>query len=407
MSLPHLGHTRTQWNVGQGGFHTGEVLDAAPAADSIFRYVYDCGSISAQPALEQCLAAYVESLGRRKKVDAVFLSHIDDDHVNGLPDLFGKHGVSAAKIFLPLLTPVERLLTLARPGVRINEFLIQLASDPTATLRGISDAEIVTVTADGQSSDSGDGARLQLLSEENDDGGYAEVIGREGVWVPVRDGTVSMGDSAVVRVTTRDRGDAWLLGFYIERDSLSLANDFLIELSQGLEKDPDAIQSEDPAFLRHLLTDPASLKVLRAAYEAAKVDPNQGSLILLSGPANDDEPELVRFGRVHGYSSGTWLLTGDAKLKTAAQVDDLAAHFGDRLQRTKVISLPHHGSRNNFHESLVAIGDEPLALAFASTGTKYENWAHPAASVVRHVASSGAVPWTVTESERTRITGRL
>lgn len=403
----HLRHSRTQWNVGQGGFHSGEVTGPSSGADPIFRYIYDCGSISARTALESCLAAYAHSLGERRTVDAIFLSHIDQDHVNGLPSLLGKHGVDVERIFLPLLTPVERLLTLARPGLQVTSALVELVSDPVATLRGMSDAEVIQVTAADDPSDAGDGLALHTLGNEADDSLSAQVIGREGAWTPAAGDSAGMRDSAAVRISTSSAQEAWLLGFYIEPKSHGRIVDFVIELSHALGVAPDTIESADATFIRGLLTEKASLAALRRAYMQANVDPNQGSLLMLSGPLSVERDEIIRFGQFRGNSTGTWLLTGDAKLNSEAEVNRLVAHFGSRIERTRVLGLPHHGSRNNFHKSLLEISDEALFMAFASAGSKRTNWSHPDASVVRDVASSSTIPWVATESAHTRITGEM
>lgn len=88
---------RTFHPVGQGAYYTEQFLRGGRP---VFTMAYDCGSTS---LTSKELARVVRnSLAKGTKVDAVFISHFDSDHVNGLPDLLLAFPVK--QLFLPFLS---------------------------------------------------------------------------------------------------------------------------------------------------------------------------------------------------------------------------------------------------------------------------------------------------------------
>ena len=89
--------TRTFQPVGQGAFYTEQFSKIDGRA---FNMVYDCGSDSLD---YQSLSEVIQkSFPGESVIDAVFISHFDSDHVNGLPELMRHFKVR--KIFLPIIT---------------------------------------------------------------------------------------------------------------------------------------------------------------------------------------------------------------------------------------------------------------------------------------------------------------
>ena len=92
--------TRIIHPVGQGGFYT-ETLKNNNGDE--FNVVYDCGGNN-KTFMENYLERFIyDSANRRKKkIDAVFISHLHADHTNGLKYLLDK--VYPRYLFLPQLT---------------------------------------------------------------------------------------------------------------------------------------------------------------------------------------------------------------------------------------------------------------------------------------------------------------
>ncbi len=119
-----LGYERQQRAVGQGFFHTGVVSFGR----SEFHYIYDCGSESPGRLVER-MREYADGL-ETGRVAALFVSHLDDDHVSGLDQLLGR--IKVETVFLPYVTPAERVMILAEAvGTgKSSANLVQCISDP-------------------------------------------------------------------------------------------------------------------------------------------------------------------------------------------------------------------------------------------------------------------------------------
>ena len=79
---------RTQYPIGQGSFHAGHLewtVESSPRSEK-FHYVYDCGTSDGSTALQNAILA---CRSETSHIDALFVSHLDADHVNGLDRLLG------------------------------------------------------------------------------------------------------------------------------------------------------------------------------------------------------------------------------------------------------------------------------------------------------------------------------
>ena len=73
--------TRIIHPVGQGGFYTETLNNHGDE----FNVVYDCGGNS-KTFMEDYLKRFIhdDAYKQKKRIDAVFISHLHADHVNGL-----------------------------------------------------------------------------------------------------------------------------------------------------------------------------------------------------------------------------------------------------------------------------------------------------------------------------------
>ena len=119
---------RTIHPVGQGGFYT-ETLESDSDKHTV---VYDCGG-SSKKSMEEYLKKYLhkDSSGNRMEIDAVFISHLHADHINGLEYLLKNADVKY--LILPQLTNEMILEALVynriqsnRAGTQINNLVLDL-----------------------------------------------------------------------------------------------------------------------------------------------------------------------------------------------------------------------------------------------------------------------------------------
>ena len=107
---------RTFHPVGQGAFYSEEFFSYE--GDCVFRVVYDCGSLEycglqrnsdgtplkRKDIKESVKQAFPDGHG----VDILFVSHLDDDHVNLIPCLKPFQNHQIRRVILPLLSAEER-----------------------------------------------------------------------------------------------------------------------------------------------------------------------------------------------------------------------------------------------------------------------------------------------------------
>ena len=99
--------------VGQGAFFT-ETFNVLQPNGSFanFSIAYDCGSSKSKYGKGKFdINAYIRK-SNIKTIDALFLSHLDNDHCNGLKSLFNRYKIK--HIFLPLMSPNEKALSLLK-----------------------------------------------------------------------------------------------------------------------------------------------------------------------------------------------------------------------------------------------------------------------------------------------------
>jgi len=77
------------WNVGQGLFYTGSLFGGE------FNFVYDCGGKSSK-AVKLLINEYLKTT---TTIDALFISHFHNDHINGIEYL--KHKCRIKELFIP------------------------------------------------------------------------------------------------------------------------------------------------------------------------------------------------------------------------------------------------------------------------------------------------------------------
>lgn len=98
---------RTFHPVGQGAFFT-EQFYRDDATTLLYNVVYDCGSKS-QGIKTQMERSIRNVFHDKKKIDVLFLSHFDDDHINFVKTLKDKGYLSGTRIFIPMLAAEEWL----------------------------------------------------------------------------------------------------------------------------------------------------------------------------------------------------------------------------------------------------------------------------------------------------------
>ncbi len=353
----------------------------------------------------------------KKTIDLLVISHLDRDHVNGVPELMEIFNVR--KIVIPYMSKIEKII-FAWTELNAGDELFQ---------RGALNAHSLLAGLISEVRD--DGTELNL------DLGPTEVVESSEV-ASVEYLEISRNMSKA----TQDFHRVWeFLHFSLySGKSESVKNDFIKEFNKGfrsvLGKGIDDLDIED-------FQDAKKRQNIKSVYDLAcksiesmhqiKVEDifNASSIILYSGPTDDlldlnkgswsvvresAGQQVVglhgipdRYG-IEGFSNcsyidkleyaGGWLGTGDARLKDAANILELRNNLGQsRINRIKVLTVPHHGSKNNsdyeFYNVFSQLRVECVVHSDPETGYR-----HPHAEIKEVIARKGFIEIPVTKEEK-------
>lgn len=92
--------TRTQFPVGQGGFHHGEIHSSSR---KVFSWIFDCGTLSSSKYIINCIQEI------KNEIDIFYLSHFHSDHYSGI-HLLAKNNIKVKKFIIPYSSIEERLI---------------------------------------------------------------------------------------------------------------------------------------------------------------------------------------------------------------------------------------------------------------------------------------------------------
>jgi hypothetical protein len=187
----------------------------------------------------------------------------------------------------------------------------------------------------------------------------------------------------------------WILKPHVPRVSDDRVRQFEKKLLNALGQHPGT--SIDLEGIKVLLKTPEGRKKLRSCYEAILTDGsgkkhNAVSMSLYSGPAANDGPWRIdsRFDRFLVMHTETvspgWIGTGDAKLNATQRRKKWRSYYRRELALTQTLLLPHHGSKANFHEELLAA---PLRVCVAAADERDEGYRHPSPEVVEAIDETG------------------
>lgn len=427
---------RTQYPIGQGGFH---FVALHTHRGQRFSMVVDCGGSRAKH--RKLLArAFAE---RESEHDFLVISHLDDDHINGLEELQDA-GVSFRTVFLPHvdIDSYIRWMTLklslsANAGGALAGF-----SKVARQLYGGHFGPVVLVgDPDDEDEDHDDPEDHSAYRENGNNDQVLSNDARQAIAQATNAGTVLSCSTSL----TLDLD--WLIRFYSREwkvpDEVALIwdlgllqglkavldstgadfascdwNKFTVDLELELKKKADKslaahlsslLPAADPRApaLQKLSKEVAvgkmsCKKLLTELYRIITTlhDYNDASMCVYSGPAERGVGVRRNFFQRSAHSSGSvgrpssnaptravgWIHTGDASFTTNSRLKDFIDHYIMEVSLTSVLVLPHHGSRRSFDPDLshlyklaASLAKPTLFLAPADPSGKYH---HPDTDVV-------------------------
>ncbi len=384
--------TRIFHPVGQGGFYT-EIFDDSTNKSMI---VFDCGGNSSK-SMRNYIDSFLPSKDKFKAtIEAVFISHLHDDHINGLQYLLDRANVK--KIFLPQFNTN-----------RLFDIFFYNASHGTRT-------------------DNSNNFVLSLITPTN-----------------------TIGETTIIQVPEAN-GDINYREYADQMHQVSLTIELGIpQLENGWEYIPFNPKSASPEFNK--IEDPSIKQKLESLYyknnetniyEQAKALAefvksctvkqckelygkmfggihNGQSMTLFSGLRKSESnvycypfhSPYIHFYRyfwrdcLYDYEDYNencipvnFLYTGDYEAGDSAKMKELSCFYTKMKVWETIcgVQIPHHGSRNNYANELY--NKRCYAIASAGASNKFH---HPNIDTLINIFHQGCKPFVVTEDKSTII----
>ncbi len=411
---------RIQYPVGQGCFHAGHI-QAAPDESGVaadFRYIYDCGSTNLR-----ALAGVVDTYRMKgSSVNALFVSHLDADHVNGLDRLLGV--VSVNTVYIPYVDQAVSILDIVEADLEgaVSASLIEAKIAPGSWFgsRGVSTVVRVLPPSDDMQSDvnwnteaDDGGGRPPLEPTKASSDGSTESASRSGGRIEERE----MLSGVSVPTSGNGRSLGWLLVPHVDPAPAERRRQFIkkVRTELGLRSG----QRINARVLARCLRNSVERKKLRECYEeivsgGSHRNHNRVSMSLYSGPAQSEcrSFHLCRTDSVAAFwphwfwdfhrephlscnqTAVGWIGTGDAALQTNNVRQAWLNTYGRFRKHVSTILLPHHGSKRSFHPGLLDFPDLDVCVVSAAHRSRYR---HPGRTVVDQVRENGKTLYHVSE----------
>jgi hypothetical protein len=382
--------TIVQRPVGQGGLCEGSLETATNAV----RWIYDCGSNQTQRLRKEIRKVH-------PVLDFVFLSHLDEDHVNGLDHLLLNKDV--VEVVLPYLEDHARLFVIAEAIARgsLSGQLLTFISDPVTWLqnRGV---ERVTFVEGPEDPDGEEGPEPRSPPEVGPERGSIRGKLTPGWITPggadlSRDGGVARAPSgAEIQMTDEANQVAdWILLPFAHPPSKRRVQAFQAELATQF---PGLTAAQ---IVKQAWSDTGREK-LRICYAAIwSSDSNLVSMSLYTGPRDPSGRwrTTVSSGHSHHYllqhgRAPGWLATGDAKLSAPGRCRSFSRFYGGILDQVAVLIVPHHGAANSWDADVLK-GMSQLVVGCAAAGPN--GYGHPHDEVRNDICATGATFWQVSD----------
>ncbi len=317
----------------------------------------------------------------------LILSHLHKDHVSGVEELFRRFR-KVKDVFLPYLSPRERLLLAVLAHERAPGWYFTFLSDPVRYLltRGVE--RIIFIG--GEASEHGEGvpppeepSNPQETLEINlpdDEDLENEIRSQEPDWGEY----IKSGKVLVKNHTGYARISVWYFRFFNYKTSQTIQKAFQTCL--------ESISCAGD--IKYCIVDREIRNKLKRCYKESglsKGDINDTSLLVYHGSIGNKGTEVMKIFLMgypyfcyHFVSRGGQLLTGDINLNHG--YSEIINHFKHELKNIRVVGVPHHGAKRNWNSDILSdIG----ALLWVVSAGLCNRYGHPSLKVWKDVLSSG------------------
>lgn len=410
--------------VGQGTF-SGGMLEFERLALAEFWWVYDCGCVKGRQSqlrdeIER-LALLVPICGtsHRPKLNLLFVSHFDLDHVSGLVELLLRFEIDT--LVLPLIPLWKRVaMAISKPYSR-SPYLRNFVMDPLgflARLKGVSIRKIYLVSPSAPDSSLSDNdvndfpqnptfddltvLTPSRLVDEPADENYADIAIALAGQLPFVVQTLAPGGKLRL-------GNVWEFIPYNETKLWKKATPTFCATATRVAS---AFLNAPSAKRRPILSRLEG--IYDRTFGRKPKERNQISLFVYAGPIGKYDvlsQKSCRFSRAQDISSINLaskcsagqcaicshhnvpnlktgiLYTGDGYLKSVSSFNDLRTYYGhQRIANLDILQVMHHGSKANWHLGIAAKISPTTSVYCADPNYTHK---HPHEQVKRDFSSYG------------------
>lgn len=415
--------------VGQGAFYT----ERFRIGKQTINVVYDCGSATSLSDLKKIINNHFpKSKEKEPEIEFLFISHFHHDHVCGLEHLLKLCRVKYVFVLLIHQDNVNVLLSLLNNfeagGDKFVEAFI-LSPENTVRLHGQKSDGFApnvifvppTTNEDGEQTDS----PIPFNPNEFETRSTNQQSNAKGFVLPRGQHCFTFPQSLEVEESKSQILHKWcFIPFNFEFKERSW------EFRQKLIEARIPIETVDD--VKKVWQDEKSRKNLKDAFdEVSNHKPNDNTLSLYSGPCRSDNfPSGLSFlissnslfpptyfcrhlryccarfqhcgtspcvpsNRLGAIYMGDF--NPDQSGKTSSRVD-FKKKYRQWEDCVEILQIPHHGSRDNFHEDFAQIGRYHVI----SAGIK-NRYGHPHPTVIQKILNLGGCPLLVTESPNSEV----
>lgn len=376
--------------VGQGAFYC-EKFSEEDFCGKV-NVVYDCGSISGLSLLKSVIEWTFDS---GEEIDAVFISHLHEDHINGLPFLMERCLIK--RVYLPLIQEGDLVLMRLAYGIQRHPKPSLFYNQQDAYFKATNFVQNVFLNPSG--------AIVNLAQQYNSDNRFNVVE------IPIEN-----GDQMHSRA---DKTSQEIFGDIISSGLLSKWTYAPFNVRNELEADTVRARfvrvfggDMSPSHIAKLIDEASNKKTtltqIRELYDGINGGFNANSMVLYSGAEDKTlgqsiDAENFANKNVNAYKIPSSTLSGCLYMgdfMAAANSNywvKLKNAYTKHWKNIGCVQIPHHGSQHNFNDEILKM--DAYSVISAGFGNKYH---HPSNAVLLKYEEDDKFPFIVTQDKTSR-----
>ena len=401
--------------IGQGAFYT----EHMNYHNQRFNVIYDCGSTTSVKLVNDQIE---KTFDQGETIHALFISHLDKDHINGIESLIKYCNVE--RIFFPLISNLNKLLLLKEfneEGFEDN-FTYKFINNPKRAIADIENGEtrkpqLIAIKAVSPDIDKNDNDNVFNLDDNSQTSSEGEPF------------DLSIPSGSIIKKTSLPKfhGEWVYVPFNFDQNKRKE------ELKTILSKSGITVINEEFIQNGKTLSPTDAIKLTKDAYNLIPGKLNGNSMTVFSGLSNTNSSVngIIYFHKLDKRFSKRWLdyllndfvdsydiiynihrrllvsfmfenmnrgsgclYTGDYDASSDANFDALKNHYKNYWSTITCFQVPHHGSKKNFNTGFV----EQNKVYFVSAGM-HNRYGHPSAELIKYIHKKRGYPFIITEDD--------